>query len=167
MHPGSYCSRPIIQLLEQTCAVLNETLVSFLTHFPEPRTCCWETGRRESGPGTAVLVVTPRSSTTSNTIQRARTLRGEVAPSLPSTRLPRPTLQPMAVLCCGLHAACWGIREMKCYKWAFHSASFQVQREVLGRRRQREKRKVLSGRGEAAAGAQQGGCSPITLLCSW
>lgn len=80
--------------------MLNEALVSFLTRFPEPRTCCWETGRgREGSPGTAVLVVTPGSSSTSNPICRAGTMKGEAAPSLPSTRLPRPTLQPPAVLC--------------------------------------------------------------------
>lgn len=147
---------------------MNEALVSCLTHFPEPRTCCWETGRRrETGPGRAVLVATPGSSSTSNPTYRAGILKGEVAPSLPSTRLPRPTLQPMAVLYCGLHSACWDVREMKCYEWAFHSASFQVQRELLSQRRQRENGKLLSGRGEAAAGAQQGACLPVTLRRSW
>lgn len=52
----------------------------------------------------------------------------------------------MAVLCCGLLAACWAIREMKCYQWAFQSASFQVQREVLGQRMQKEKTTFRQGR---------------------
>lgn len=73
---------------------MNEALAPFLTHFPELRTCCWETGwRRESGPRRD----TWEQSSQQPLVKGLKGPKGKATSFQASMRLSRPILQSLAV----------------------------------------------------------------------